>query len=135
MPNLKCHHIGIATSNLEKEIDYYTQLQYVQEGEIFEDPLQKIRGVFMVNNGIRIELLEGTSEESPTINFLKKGIQMYHQGYFVNQLEEQIEQFVQEGAILVSPPKPAIAFNGRRIAFLLLRNRMLIEFIEKDETD
>jgi methylmalonyl-CoA/ethylmalonyl-CoA epimerase len=131
MLKLECHHIGIATKNLEREILYYETLNYKIEGEIFEDPIQKVRGVFMVNNGMRIELLQSISESSPLLNYLKKGIQMYHQGFVVEQINDMIKQLIRDGAILVSPPQKAVAFNGRRIAFLYMQNRMLIELIEK----
>ena len=33
-------------------------------------------------------------------------------------------------ALVLRPPTPAPAFGGRRIAFVMLRNRAVIEFIE-----
>lgn len=133
MVKLEMHHIGIVTRSLEVEIQHYENLDYKLEGNIFEDPLQKIRGVFMVNNGTRIELLEGLSETAPTVSFLKKGIQMYHQGFMVSNIDTAIQKFTDDGAILVSSPVPAVAFENRRIAFLYLKNRLLIELIEKEE--
>lgn len=125
------HHIGLACKNIINEMESHKKLCFVQEGEIFEDTNQKIRGVFLTNGTFRIELLEPLSEDSPINNYLKKGIRMYHQCYKVDNLDEAINELVLDGAIITVPPIKAIAFNGKNIAFVFLRNRMLVELIQK----
>jgi methylmalonyl-CoA/ethylmalonyl-CoA epimerase len=128
--DLTFHHVGIACRSIEDEKKYYQSLGYRQEGEFFTDPLQKISGIFMILGSMRIELLEATVKDSPLHSFLNRGIHMYHQAFLCPDLPGVIENFLLEGAVLVVDPIPAVAFNGRKISFLMLRNKLLVELIE-----
>jgi methylmalonyl-CoA/ethylmalonyl-CoA epimerase len=127
-----CHHIGYACKDLKKETENFARLGFIAECEIFQDEQQKIRGVFLLNNGHRIELLEPLDESSPVGNFLQKGTFMYHQGFLVPNMELALTELRSQGAILFRPPVPAVAFKGKNIAFLMLKNRLMIELIEGD---
>jgi hypothetical protein len=35
------------------------------------------------------------------------------------------------GALIMRRPKPAVAFEGRRIAWMLTREKLLVELLEK----
>ena len=54
---------------------------------------------------------------------------MYHQAFLSHNLREAVRVLIDKGAVIVSHPKPAIAFGGRQVCFLLLPNRLLIELI------
>ncbi len=129
-PDLVFHHIGIASLSVDEEEKSFLQLGYIREGEIFTDTTQKIRGLFMTLGNARIELLEPISSDSPVNAFIQRGIKMYHQAFCCRDILEAIEFFTEKGAYLAVPPVPAVAFNGRQIGFLMLKNRMLIELIE-----
>ena len=60
---------------------------------------------------------------------LGKGVSYYHLCYTVEKLDEAILDFEDKGAVVVSTPKPAILFDGKRVAFLLIRSG-LIELLE-----
>ena len=45
---------------------------------------------------------------------------------------ESVRALVANDAKVVREPLPAIAFNGRRVAFLYTRQRELIEFVEAE---
>lgn len=130
-PLFQFHHIGLACKNIGKEIVSHEKLNYVKESDIFVDPNQKIKGIFMVNGAFRVELLEATDKESPINNYLKKGIRMYHQCFTTPNLDKAVKFLENEGAIVVVEPIEAIAFNNRKIAFLYLRTQMLVELIEE----
>jgi methylmalonyl-CoA/ethylmalonyl-CoA epimerase len=130
MRDLIFHHVGIACSSIAAEEEYYSTLGYTREGREFVDPAQKIRGIFMTLGPFRIELLEPASKNSPLDPFLQKGVQMYHQAFLCDRLGETIDFLAAQGAVLLVPPVPAVAFNGRKISFLMLRNRMMVELIE-----
>jgi methylmalonyl-CoA/ethylmalonyl-CoA epimerase len=130
-PALEFHHIGIACRAIEPEMKAFAALGYTLEGEQFSDPLQKIHGCFMTGMGPRIELLAPMDESSPVTPWLKKGVKMYHYGYLVDSVESTMQEYVARRAMVVSPPKPSIAFGGRPIAFLMLPNLFLIELIER----
>ena len=55
---------------------------------------------------------------------------MYHQAFEVPVLDDAISYLAGYRARVLSPPKPAIAFGGRRIAFMLQPNRSIVELIE-----
>jgi methylmalonyl-CoA/ethylmalonyl-CoA epimerase len=129
LDDLVFHHIGIACERIENEIPHYELLGYRSEGEIFEDSRQVIRGLFMKAGAMQIELIEPLRPESPVCTFLARGIQMYHQAFLTHNLRAAVRTLVDKGSVIVSHPKPAVAFGGRQVCFLLLPNRFLIELI------
>jgi methylmalonyl-CoA/ethylmalonyl-CoA epimerase len=127
---LRFHHIGIASRELDVEAAALAVLGYQAESEDFTDPRQGIRGRFVVGPGPRLELLTQTEGSRVLEPWLAKGIKAYHQGYEVFDLEAEIERLKSAGAIVVSAPQPAVAFGGRRISFLMLKNLFLVELID-----
>ena len=125
MNELIFHHMGVACQSIEDEIPIYEKLGYSQQGVVFKDIRHRIRGVFMDNGGTQIELLEPLDEDS----FLDRGIHMYHQAFLCDNVLDTALSFVEDGGIVVSSAKPASAFKGRKVCFVMLANRMLIELI------
>ncbi len=125
------HHIGYACVNIEVEQRSLTSLGYTQEGADFEDPIQCVRGRFLVGGGPRIELLEQLDGENVLSPWLDKGTKMYHIAYEVNAMTEAVDKLAGEGAKLIVSPVPAIAFDNREIAFLLTRTMLLVELIQR----
>lgn len=130
MPLLNFHHIGLACKDIEKEIECHKILGYEIETPIFIDPFQKVKGIFLTNNNFRIEILAPLSNGSPLISYLTRGIKMYHQCYSCKDIDKTIRYLEGQGAKLLSPPVSAVAFNNRKIAFLILKTKMLIELVE-----
>ncbi|WP_432515188.1 VOC family protein [Kineococcus sp. SYSU DK001] len=128
---LTFHHIGVACRDLDREQAGYALLGYVPEGPDFEDPLQGVRGRFLVAEGQpRVELLVN-SEGSATLDpWLKGPARVYQQAYTTPAFDETVARFQAAGARVVSPPVPAVAFDGRRICFVMLRTMTLVEVIE-----
>jgi hypothetical protein len=56
-------------------------LGYTDEGLVFVDPRQRIRGCFMVQGGMQIELLQPEGEGSPLRPHLTRGIKMYRKRF------------------------------------------------------
>jgi methylmalonyl-CoA/ethylmalonyl-CoA epimerase len=127
---MRFHHVGIACRHLESEAKAMLALGYRAEGADFSDPAQGIRGRFVIGSGPRMELLEQTSGSRVLEPWLAKGVKAYHFGYEVAALEAEVERLKSAGAIVVTPPQPAVAFGGRRISFLMLKNMFLVELIE-----
>jgi methylmalonyl-CoA/ethylmalonyl-CoA epimerase len=123
------HHIGVVCRNLERELRELAALGYSPESEPFVDPLQGIRGCFVTGPGPRLELLTPSGDSSPLSAWLDKGVKMYHQAFEVEHLAEGISTLTVGGGILVSPPKQAVAFNSREVAFVMLPNMLLVELI------
>jgi len=128
--DLRFHHDGVATRNMAVELRQYELLGFRTEGPVFVDPLQHIRGLFLTLGTMRVELLEPLDETSPIHSHLKRGIKIYHHGFTCHDIARTTERLVAGKARVVSPPKPAIAFQNRQVSFLFLANGLLIELIE-----
>ena len=128
---IRFHHIGVACRNLDQEEQRYRDLGYTREGSDFTDPIQGILGRFLIGGGPRLELLVETPGKAVLTPWIRKGIRLYHLAWEADDLDAASRQFVDRRAKVVVPPVPAVAFEGRRISFLMLPNLQLIELIEE----
>jgi methylmalonyl-CoA/ethylmalonyl-CoA epimerase len=128
-------HIGIVVSSLETATSYYTtQFGLRQVGGRIVDPLQDVELQFLEDDGgARLELIHPLSDDSPVARALKQGGGLNHICYQVPDLDSSVQTFVANHAKVVREPRPAVAFNGRRVAFLFTRQRELIEFVEAEQ--
>ena len=127
------HHLGIACRDLDRERAGWLILGYCEEGAVFLDPLQKIRGQFLTGPGPRIELVTPQGAGSPVEGYLARGTKIYHQAYVCPDLNAALAKLTAAGAKITAAPAPAVAFDGRDIAFVMLPNLNLIELIEAPE--
>lgn len=124
------HHIGVATKSIEKEMLFYRLLGYECESTYFEDPQQGICGVFLAAEGApRLELLENLEEQHTLDPWLERGQKFYHVAYHVIDIESAMAFFLANRAKVVAPLKQSTFFK-KRICFLMLPNRLLVELIE-----
>jgi len=129
IPGAEFNHLGIASNSIEKELGFFEMLGYRPEDTDFVDSVQGVRGRFLVGGGPRIELLENLPGSKTLDPWLGRGGRVYHFGYMVPDLTVARETALAEGAIVVRDSLPSLAFSGRLICFLLLRNRLMIELI------
>lgn len=103
---------------------------------MFADPLQRVRVTFLERRDGEpsVELVEPDGDASPVTAFLRRGGGLHHLCYEVDSLEAQIERGRAARMTLVSAPQPAVAFGGRRICWMFSAQRLLIEYLERDET-
>ena len=129
--NLKLHHIGVATNNIEKEFKIFEKFGYTKSSEVFCDEIQKIKGLFIsAENQPTLELLENLNDEGPLTSILAKGIKFYHFAYSTNDIEKDLEMLVNEfGATVISSITEATYFE--KICFVLLSNRMIVELVQE----
>jgi methylmalonyl-CoA/ethylmalonyl-CoA epimerase len=78
-----------------------------------------------------IELVEPEGNGSAVHKFLQRGGGLHHICYEVDSLEQQLEQTRANRDLIVRPPQPAPAFDGRRIAWTYTRNKLLVEYLER----
>jgi methylmalonyl-CoA/ethylmalonyl-CoA epimerase len=128
------HHIGVAVSDLRREAERYAALGYELEGLEFEDPIQGVRGCFLVGGGPRLELLVELPGRDVLSPWKRRGIRLYHLAYETDDLDATLAAQFARRAKPVLAPVPAVAFDGRRIAFVMLPNLQLVEFIEAERT-
>ena len=125
------HHIGYATTDLDREWASFRVLGYRLEGEAFADPFQGVHGFFLVGAGPRIELLESLPGSRTLAPWLASGVRMYHIAYTVPDIVDAVAWAREQRARITVDPVPAVAFQGRRISFAMFRNGLLVEFIER----
>ena len=132
MNDLIIHHYGLATNDLQRSVDVYRSLGY-SSGEVFVDPIQKVKLTFLSRPGEpKIEIICDIDDSGPTKNIISKsGNGFYHVCYEVNDIEEATESFKKLGFLLKHKPVPAIAFQGRKIAWIYNRSIGLVELLEK----
>ncbi|MFN3431705.1 MAG: VOC family protein [Candidatus Sericytochromatia bacterium] len=133
--DLAFHHMGLACRDLDTEIAAWAILGYRLEGSPFEDPIQRVRGCFVVGAGPRLELLMPLDDTSPVMPWLAKGVKFYHQAFETVDIRRALDTLKARRGKVVVPPTPAVAFQGREIAFVLFPNMMLIELIQAAERE
>jgi methylmalonyl-CoA/ethylmalonyl-CoA epimerase len=127
---LTFHHVGYACKSIATDQQTFERLGYTQEGSSFEDARQGVRGLFLLGPGPRIELLENLPDSDTLTPWLNAGIHMYHLAYTTPNLQASLDELRGQRARVVVTPVPAIAFQNRLIAFVMMRNQLLVELIE-----
>jgi methylmalonyl-CoA/ethylmalonyl-CoA epimerase len=135
-PQLKLHHIGYVVSDIEKAAAGFAGSVGARwDGKIVSDPLQGARVSFlkMGPQDAQIELVEPDSPGAPTARFLReRGAGLHHLCYEVRDLTATLQEMRDAGSLLAKPPKPAAAFGGRKIAWLLTPEKLLLELLETE---
>lgn len=123
---MKIHHVGIACKNIEKAIiEYKRCFNVVEETPIIYDDLQNANLCLLkTDTGLDVEFISGEQVAN-----LGKSSTYYHLCYTVDNLEDAMAFFEDKGAVMVSLPKPAVLFGGKRVAFFMIRSG-LIELLE-----
>src|SRR5580658_5558754 len=129
------HHIGFVVASIATSVQgFLDSLQAQWDGTIFHDPNQVVRVTFLRGRHAAdplFELIEPAGDKSPVVPFLKRGGGLHHLCYEIDNLENQLELSRAQGGLVVRPPLPAVAFAGRRIAWVYTRNKLLIEYLER----
>ncbi|MGA8215534.1 MAG: VOC family protein [Candidatus Sulfotelmatobacter sp.] len=128
------HHIGIVVPQIRPVLEGFAASIGAQpDSEIIYDPLQEVSVAFMRPStpGPAVELIEPAAENCPVSNLARSGGGLHHLCYEVNDLEAELEIARSHGGIVVRKPLPAVAFGGRRIAWVFTRYKLLLEYLEQ----
>jgi FkbH-like protein len=127
----KFHHLGFACRDIKEGIAHINKHYHVVKvSDIIFDDIQDANVCLIeTENGINIELVSGNQVKT----LLNQGVNLYHVCYEVPDLFKAIEEFQNEGALLVSEPKPAKLFDNRLVAFLNTPLGLL-ELLEKTKS-
>ncbi len=108
------HHIGIATKNIEKTLEWVTEhFQIINiSGKVYDEN-QDAYLQMIETTDVNIELVSGNIVEK----LIKKNITYYHVCYEVDNLQEAMKSF--KKSIVISNPAKAILLDNRKVAFLL----------------
>ena len=130
------HHLGFVVSSISAVAEEFAVCISARwDGEIIHDPVQRVRVAFFSPVDPRnpvFELVEPASEVSPVGNFLKKGGGLHHVCYEIDDLESGLREARGVGLVIVAAPTPAVAFGGRRIAWVCSKRRLLVELLERN---
>jgi methylmalonyl-CoA/ethylmalonyl-CoA epimerase len=132
---MRLHHLGFVVPDIHDALSRFARsLGAISDGRIWEDPHQSVKVAFLTTqpNDAQVELVQPIGDNSPVARFLReKGGGLHHACYEVDNLEDQIVMMRSAGGILARRPKPAVAFDGRRIAWILTSDKFLIELLER----
>lgn len=132
---LRLHHMGFVVADIASAMPAFVRSMAAEwNGRIFEDPLQKAKVAFLTTRpgDAQIELVQPVGDDSPVRRFLQeRGGGMHHLCYEVADLEAELAAFRSRGAAIASRPKPAVAFGGRRIAWVITSEKFLVELLEE----
>ena len=129
------HHVGYVVGSIaEVGKDFARSLGAEWDGVIIHDPLQEARVTFMRCGRPEtpaVELVEPAGDKSPLQKVVAKGGGLHHVCYEVDSLDAQLAQSRAAGCLVVKNPLPAVAFGGRRIAWVYTRQKLLVEYLER----
>lgn len=124
------HHVGVAVPQIETAAERFRSVfGAIADSPILHDPQQGVYIQFLKFGNAKVELLAPAGGNSPVDAMLRRGISIYHVCFEADDFDKRIEDWVKAGAILVSPPKPAVAFDQRRVAFVMCLG-LMVELVE-----
>ena len=132
----KIAHIGIAVKNLEERVPFYRDVLGLKfEG--YEDlPHRGLRIALFNVDGVRLELLQGTSPDSTISTFIEqRGEGLHHLAFDVDDAAATLVNLAGNG-IRALDPVPRAGAGGTKIAFLHPHDtgRVLMEICEESRT-
>ena len=127
------NHIAIAVPSIERFLDENSLIYgaFVR-GPLLENVTQGVREMFISDGSTVLELLEPLGPGSPVAGALKSRPfgTLLHVAVDVDSLESTIVDVEAAGGRSVVGPVEDVAFEGRRIAFVML-NGHVTELIER----
>lgn len=127
-------HIGVAVKSIDEALKFWEGTLGVKCHGVEEVADQKVKTAFLPIKDTEIELLEGTSEESPVSKFIeKKGEGIHHMAIRVENLEAALAELKEKGVRLIDE-KPRLGAGGAKIAFLHPKatGGVLLELCQRD---
>jgi methylmalonyl-CoA/ethylmalonyl-CoA epimerase len=114
----KISHIGIAVKNLKEAAEMYKKLFQSEPSKPEFVADQKVNVVKFKVGESTIELLEGTSEDSPITKFIeKRGEGIHHIAYESDNIKDELQRLDTEGFELINK-EPTIGSDNMQVAFI-----------------
>jgi len=138
MIDLKLHHIGYAVKTIEKIVpSYVDRFGYEIATPVIHDPLQTALVQFLriPGNPALLEFVAPDGPESVLAKTVSQGGGLNHLCYISGPLEETIDRLRERGMMVIAEPKPGKAFAGRRICWLMGRDKSPVELVERRDAE
>jgi methylmalonyl-CoA/ethylmalonyl-CoA epimerase len=114
----KIEHIGIAVKDLKAAMETYKALFGAEAYKVEEVASEGVNTAFFLSGPNKIELLEGTNENSPISKFIaKKGEGIHHIAFDVTDIEAEMQRLEAAGFRLLND-KPKAGADNKLVAFL-----------------
>jgi methylmalonyl-CoA/ethylmalonyl-CoA epimerase len=131
----KLLHVGVAVPSLGPTTELLSSLfGYRVVSGPFDDPIQRVVVSFLTTSDddiAEIELIAPIGDDSPIRSILSKGGGgAYHLCFETSDMKGALDRATENGCVVLSNPVPAVAFGGRRIAWIYTRSRQLFELVE-----
>lgn len=129
---MKINHIGYAVRRIDRALSSFEKLGFCFE-PIINDVERNVCIAFGIKDGYRIELVSPLDKmkSSPVDTYLSNSLGTpYHICYESEAFDEEIKQLKNMGFKVTIEPSPAVAFNGRRVVFLVNIGFGLMEIVE-----
>jgi methylmalonyl-CoA/ethylmalonyl-CoA epimerase len=111
-------HIAIAVPSLDEAVPFYRDvigLPFMYFEEVAD---QKVRVACFDLGGMRLELLQPTSDDSPISKFLaSRGGGLHHLAFRTEDVQQELDRVRQQGVRLIDE-KPRTGAGNMQIAFL-----------------
>ncbi len=129
----KIEHIGIAVKDLEASNELFRKL--FGQGPYKEEEVasEGVKTSFFQSGPNKIELLEGTREDSPISKYIeRKGEGIHHIAFDVDDIEAEIARLKEEGFIVLNET-PKKGADNKLVAFLHPKssNGVLVELCQE----
>jgi methylmalonyl-CoA/ethylmalonyl-CoA epimerase len=134
MLHFNLHHIGIVVGDIANStMEYAIRLGCQIRSPIIHDPVQTAYIQFLSQPGdsVFLELVSPDGPESKLANALSKGGGLNHLCYAVDDIDSACSELRSRRMYLLQPPVFAAAFPSRRIAWLIGRDRIPTELVER----
>lgn len=114
----KISHLGIAVKDLKAASETYRKLLQSEPSEMEYVAEQKVNVIKFTVGESTIELLEGTSADSPISKFIeKRGEGIHHIAYESDDVKTDLKRLDSEGFELINK-EPRIGSDNMQIAFV-----------------
>ncbi len=113
---LPLHHIGVACRDIANAAAHVERAYTVlaDSGPIHDPAQNAVVQLFDLGAAGRIELVSG-----PVVDrFTGAALTYYHVCYMTSNIEATLAAAQAVGAVMAGPPKPAVLFDGRLVAFV-----------------
>ena len=136
LKNARLHHVGYLVADpgawARRLADAFG---YVVESEVIADPVQtaSVQFLRLPGDSVWLELVSPLGASSKLDRALRRGEGLHHLCFEVEDIENAVDGLRLHSMRSIAPIVPAIAFGGRRIAWLTNRSGGLFELVELGE--
>ncbi len=134
LPGLQFHHFGLAVSSPDQAFLMLKTMGYVEGAQAF-DPLQRVNLAMRHHPTMPdVEVIWPGNEPSPIDKMVKRtGSMIYHICYQCPDPDAVVAALEEAGleTLVVSPPTPAVLFEGSEVSFYNIDSFGLIELLRR----